>query len=103
MLACLKDPIVPVAYRSHFREYFFWIEKPTELNFGMAQSFAFCPFCGLALPASLREQLFDELEELHDGEVDDYFNALELAPDRYKSDEWWRGRYDAHGDRTTAA
>ena len=99
MLACLSDPSVPVDYRPRYREYVLWIERPEGREFGRAQLLAYCPWCGQELPTSLRDHLFDELDEVEGGELDDYFAALETAPGKYQSDAWWRGRYDWHGKK----
>lgn len=98
MLACLGDPAVPVDYRPQYREYVVWVEKPSDREFGRAQSLLYCPWCGQELPTSLRDQLFDEIDALNGAEeVDDYFEALAAAPARYQSDAWWKGRYDSRG------
>jgi hypothetical protein len=45
----------------------------------------FCPWCGDALPASLRSEWFDRLHKLG---YDD--PAEQDVPDEFKSDAWWR-------------
>lgn len=70
---------VPVTYYPRFREYGIWI-----LDGGTSVlTIEFCPFCGLGLPPSTRDQWFDSLEAL----------GLELEddlPDEMRSDQWWR-------------
>lgn len=100
MKACLSEPACPVAYRPHYREYVIWMERPTDDDFGRAQTLSFCPWCGSKLPASLRDALFDELEDLAGGEIDDYFLALTRAPSKYRSAGWWQDRYDFDGNLT---
>jgi hypothetical protein len=45
----------------------------------------FCPWCGVALPESLRSRWFDELEAMgiDPGEHE--------VPEAYKSSAWWQG------------
>ena len=43
----------------------------------------FCPWCGKALPTSLRDQWFAELQKLGIDPED--------APEKYKTDAWYQG------------
>ncbi len=77
--------------RHHLSEgelHFTYIPKFREYGISYAdggdsmQLIAYCPWCGHALPKSLRMEWFNELETLKidpDGEV----------PTRYCTDEWW--------------
>jgi len=76
----LSDPAVPVEYDPRFREY-----GLTVWNGGSAtQLLTFCPWCGVRLPSSLRDQWFDRLEKLG-LEPEDTTIPLELT-----TDKWWR-------------
>ena len=46
---------------------------------------SFCPWCGAALPSSLRDRWFDELRALG---FDD--PTSQPIPDRYRTSEWHR-------------
>ena len=47
-------------------------------------SISFCPWCGSALPPSLRDEWFDRLDQLG---IDPWVDEI---PSAYTSDEWWR-------------
>jgi hypothetical protein len=69
--------------------HFTYIPKFREYGIGYAdggnsmQLIAHCPWCGDALPKSLRIEWFDELDAL---KIDPY-GELPLC---YQTDEWWR-------------
>ena len=48
------------------------------------QLIKFCPFCGKALPISLGDRWFDELERFG---IDPWGDEI---PEKYQSSEWWR-------------
>lgn len=98
MAASIADPRVPVEYRPQFREYVVLMVEPSGERVQHVQGLFYCPWCGQALPSSLREQLFDELDRLSPSEIDDYFVALDEAPDQYRTGAWWQGRYDSNGN-----
>jgi uncharacterized protein DUF6980 len=97
MGTCLDDIRIPIEYQPIYRAYVIWLERPSGKDSGLAQEIFFCPWCGQALPASLDVQLYDELTDLNQGELDDYREAIERAPEAYHSAAWWRGRYDREG------
>lgn len=82
MATHLTSGDVPMAYSPRFREYALKI-----FDGGSAKHLIdFCPWCGSRLPESLRDEWFEQLEQLgldpEDPEV----------PDDMKSDAWWRKR-----------
>jgi hypothetical protein len=99
MAFCLRREDIPVAYDPSFREYFIVIRTAEEGGgVSLQQSLLWCPWCGASLPASLRDQLYDELEGLKGAEIDNFFEELESAPERFKDDRWWYGRYGWEGE-----
>lgn len=46
---------------------------------------SYCPFCGKRLPESMRDQWFDELEELG---FEDPMSDPDSIPEEYKSGRW---------------
>ena len=60
-----------------------------NLGVNRAQTFSFCPYCGLKLPCLIHEY-FDELEKALDKEYCDI--TPDEIPEEFKSDEWWRKR-----------
>lgn len=95
MRSVLEDPRVPVVYNAVFREYSIPLASPSDA----IQQLFYCPWCGALLPASLRIQVFDEVEELNGEEPDDYFDMLRDAPEPFHSGRWWYGRYDWAGNQ----
>ncbi|MFW6773369.1 DUF6980 family protein [Nocardioides sp. CPCC 205120] len=90
----------PLRYDSKERAYFFVVRAPgAEGAFSVVQNIFFCPWCGQRLPTDLRDQLYDELEELFPSEDLDFWKRQRLAPARFHSGEWWYGRYDDSGRR----
>ncbi|MFC6152431.1 DUF6980 family protein [Nocardioides yefusunii] len=98
MTSQVRDERVPLQYDPQFREYSILLTFPPGDSIRVAQGITYCPWCGEKLPADLRDQIFDDLERDLGGEPDDYFEALRLAPKKYHSDLWWRGRYDWDGN-----
>jgi hypothetical protein len=80
MARALADPDVPVEYSAAFREYGLVYQDGGTSSLLITN----CPWCGGALPSSLRDQWFDEVDALGlepgDPEI----------PVRYASDRWWR-------------
>jgi hypothetical protein len=73
-------PDVLVAYEPKYNEYGLIVHDGGTSTMVIS----FCPWCGVKLPASLRERWFTELESQgYDDPVD------QDIPDRYKSDAWW--------------
>jgi hypothetical protein len=80
MVATLREGRVPIGYDDRLREF-----SLPVVGSGASDTIDFCPFCGGALPASLRAKWFDELSQ-HGLEPDD-----EL-PARLSDGTWWRER-----------
>ena len=81
MQSCLSERH-GIVYVARFREY-----GVRVLDGGSSYiEIGFCPWCGEALPSSLRDEWFDQLEAL----------GLEPGdpriPDAMNSDVWWRSR-----------
>jgi hypothetical protein len=79
----ISEPRMPVDYIAKYREYCI------DLDGGpVTQVIEYCPFCGAQLPASLRDEWFDRLDEL----------GLEPdspdIPDEMRDDRWWRDAGD---------
>lgn len=90
MIECLRDTRVQIRYNPQLREYFIpllWKGKSVA-----NQCLFYCPWCGDALPASLRNQYFDILATEYG--VDDPFDPQQkkLIPDEFNSDAWWKNR-----------
>ena len=66
-------------YRASVREY-----AIAYTSDGSVQPIQWCPFCGLELPASLRDKWLARLEELG---LDPFSDAL---PSELRDDRWWR-------------
>jgi hypothetical protein len=77
----VHDTAVPVVYVPKFRE--FALELASHTAF---QSISHCPWCGAALPLSLRDDFFDRLDALG---LDPDDPAL---PPEYRTDAWWQER-----------
>ena len=71
-----------VVYISKFREY----GLPIHDGGSSFLQINYCPWCGTALPDSLRERWFKELEAL--GFDDPLFDQI---PEEYSSEDWYRG------------
>ena len=74
----LEDGRLPIVYVPKFREY--GIEYPDGSSI---QLIRYCPWCGKTLPASVRQDWFEELDRLG-------LEPEDLLPNRMKTDEWWR-------------
>jgi hypothetical protein len=80
MVRALADPDVPLVYNDKLREYSILIQDGGS----SVAVIEFCPFCGVKLPGSLRDEWFDRLDQ------------LSLEPDSpelpldMRSGAWWR-------------
>lgn len=74
-------PDALVDYSPRFDEYGLIVHDGASSTLGIA----FCPWCGTALPASRRDQWFDELKR--HGFEDPLAQDI---PERFDSDAWWR-------------
>lgn len=69
-----------IRYNPKFDEYGIPIKDG-----GMSRStLSFCPYCGVKLPESKRDEWFDRLEAMG---VDPWEDDV---PEAFKSDTWWR-------------
>lgn len=88
MLRSLADIDTPLVYNDHLLEYGLQVrfrggDTWDEVNF--------CPWCGAELPASLRDEWFEELEGLG---LDPGFDK---TPPEYQDGTWWRRRTETEG------
>jgi hypothetical protein len=74
-----------IAYSPSFREFGLRVRPQSPVQ----QQLRFCPFTGKALPGSLRNRFFDEIEKL--GLVDGLAD-IERAPAEFQSETWWIAR-----------
>lgn len=78
--SAVANPDLPLDYNEKVREL-----TIRFLDDGLSgMQLAYCPFCGAALPTSLRDEWFDRLDEL-DMEPGD-----PAIPAPLQSGEWWR-------------
>jgi hypothetical protein len=81
MARALEDSRVPLEYLPKYREYGLLVAGGSAV-----QIIEHCPWCGLSLPPSLRDEFFDRLDAMGlapgDAEV----------PADFASDAWWKGR-----------
>lgn len=76
---------IPIVFSRKFREYGIRV-----LDGGSSfLEIHFCPWCGAALPNSLRDEWFDSLEKLG---IDDPFADERLIPTRYLDESWYMDR-----------
>ncbi len=80
-------PDALVFYSDQFAEYGLIVHNGGGGSYVLIQ---FCPWCGTALPESLRDRWFEELEELGYGEPLD-----QEIPAQYKTGAWHRERRSA--------
>lgn len=83
MARCALDADVALQYIPRFREFGIFItDGGTAI-----QQIAYCPWCGLKLPKSLRDEWFDAIWDM----------GLEpesaQIPDEFQSDQWWKERF----------
>lgn len=79
MVLFIGDTRVPLEYEGRFREYALRVDSGTAV-----QLIGYCPWCGVRLPSSLRDEWFDALEARG---VDP---ATDAVPDDFTNDRWWR-------------
>jgi hypothetical protein len=79
MMTHLVDRNVPIIYVAKFREYGIRVADGGSSYILLK----YCPWCGKALPDSLRDEWFEEIERLGLGPEDT------RLPLRYSTDEWW--------------
>lgn len=79
----IADPSVPIGYASIFDEYYL-----ARSGGESWQLISHCPFCGVRLPRSRRDQFFEEVDRL--GILYELGDDLERLPTAYRSDAWWR-------------
>jgi hypothetical protein len=70
-----------VHYSPKFREYGLIVHDGGSSSIGIR----FCPWCGSALPDSLRDRWFKELEGLG---IDP---GEQSVPEQYRTSAWWAG------------
>lgn len=81
----ISEMTSPMRYSPHFREYSM---KPIEE--APVRTFSYCPWCGSVLPLSLRDEWFDELENLgFKNPLDDLFHKRDRLPEKFLTDDWW--------------
>ena len=80
MTMAIREPELPMTYDSALREYSIIYSNEAYGH----HHIDFCPFCGAALPPSLRDEWFERLDAL----------GLEPSspelPDTMRDDRWWR-------------
>jgi hypothetical protein len=79
MADALSERLRVVRYLPKFREY----GLPVHNGGTSKLSISFCPFCGVVLPSSVRDEWFDRLEALGLEPGD------EAIPEALLTDEWW--------------
>ena len=91
MAVMIDDKRFPVKYIPMFREYGISAVKPSHA----VQQMNYCPWCGQKLPESLRDEWFDEIDELGLDDIDlgSIVDGDPRIPEDMKSDAWWRKRY----------
>ncbi|MCG8349508.1 MAG: hypothetical protein MI924_17215 [Chloroflexales bacterium] len=80
--ALTPDEGVPLIYRPKFREY----AMPIFDGGSSVVLIDYCPWCGAALPPSLREEWFEEMQRCGLEPGDDQ------PPPDMLTDAWWRAR-----------
>lgn len=81
----VDDAASPVCYYPRFREFgIARMNPPGQVSNDVFDMIEFCPVTGHKLPPSLRDQYFDEIEELGFYASDD-----EGLPEKYRSSRWW--------------
>jgi hypothetical protein len=80
LVRAVADPDIPMAYNDMFRESGIFVQDGGS----SVMVIEFCPFCGVKLPDSLRDEWFDRLDQL--GLEPD---SPELPLDM-RSGAWWR-------------
>ena len=86
----LNDPLVPIIYYPHLREYNILLKKLS----GGLQGIYYCPWCGAKLPKDLRDEFFDIFYDELKFTPKKGLGILETPglPEEFKTDEWWKKR-----------
>lgn len=71
------DPRVNIFYWPVFREYYISLRGNQA-----KQTIVFCPWCGVQLPESVRDQYFELLDD----------DQLEDPPKEFTCETWWKKR-----------
>ena len=78
------NPMLLVGYSAITREYGLVLRDADIAQLELINN---CPWCGVTLPAGLRDEFFDVLEELgHENPLSDW----DAIPEKFKSAEWWK-------------
>lgn len=83
----IDDKRIPIDYTPSLREYYIPLVRKTA-----KQLMFYCPWCGVKLPTSLRDEWFDilrneySIDDLCDTKNEDSFLQ------EFKSDIWWKKR-----------
>lgn len=83
----IADQRVQIYYSPSMREYYI----PLKFQHAV-QGIFYCPWCGVKLPESVRDQYFDILETEYGIESDLEMEEQEGFPEEFKTDEWWKNR-----------
>lgn len=86
----LKDIRVQIEYIPKYREYYIPLSYRKKIT--AIQCLLYCPWCGIKLPESLRDQYFDILEKEYGIENDTYAEEEGILPEEFKTDKWWKKR-----------
>jgi hypothetical protein len=78
------DPVSPMSYTGRLRQFFIAPNETAPITL-----FAFCPWCGIRLPASLNEEWFDAVEKFG---IVDIFQSIDELPAEFRTDAWWKSR-----------
>ncbi len=85
MMDALHDKNIAIIYYARYREYGFAYYQD-----GPVAVFVYCPWCGMELPDSLRDDFFQLIEDKYG--MDNGYNELDELPEEMRTDEWWRKR-----------
>ncbi|GFM38039.1 DUF6980 family protein [Desulfovibrio psychrotolerans] len=80
----LQDDSINIHYDEVLREYYVIIDECAAV-----QCIFYCPWCGVKLPASLRDVYFGLIWEKYGDDVD---VDCELLPIEMRSSAWWKNR-----------
>jgi hypothetical protein len=83
----INDPRVFINYSPKYREY-----SISTISKHVMRLISNCPWCGIKLLRSVRNEWFDILEKEY--QLDDPWNVEQekLIPKEFKTDEWWKKR-----------
>ena len=83
----LDDRRVQIFYSPQMREYYIPLKYHPAV-----QGIFYCPWCGKELPASLREKLYEILEQEYGIDPDPDFEKTKGLHKEFLTDEWWKKR-----------